>query len=110
MPLDSKTIAVIRGEIGDGEPPTNRDLETLLANNGGSAHAVIVYVLRKRLAEMLDGPAQYRIEGVYAEDNHWTIEGLQAAIDRNELAGAAVGEDVAPRRLVRHGRSRTARY
>lgn len=110
MPLDADTIRRIREHIGDGEPPTNVELEAIYADHG-SVEGVAQAVLRKRLAELLDGPGQYRIEGVYAEDNHWTIAGLQRAIDE-VTSGDADPTDLEPppAHLVRHGHSRTGRY
>lgn len=76
MAATQADIDAIRDEIGTDEPPTDAELFELY-DSMGSSTAVVYKVLKRRLANLLAGPAQYSISGTYSENNTATIEALR---------------------------------
>lgn len=105
MALTNSQLAVIREQIGATSPPTDEDLENRFARTG-DVQAVILEVLRGRLADFLSGPTSISIPGVYSESHGEAVTAL-----RDQIAGIETGDGdrLATTRLVRRGRSRSVR-
>lgn len=73
------SVAIIRGWIGQAEPPTDAEIEQLLSDLT-YPREVVLSVLRGRLAEATADASDFSIDGDYRESNSARINALREAI------------------------------
>ena len=89
MPLRAVDLAYIRSEIGP--EPADAALDDIYARLGNSVPAVLLEVLRGRLAAVISEPAGFSIAGVYSQDSRPTAAIVKAIQEQMARIGAAAG-------------------
>lgn len=86
MPLAPDDLAWVRSNIGDDTPPEDGDLDAIY-DRVGTVAGVAAEVLRKRLADLLAGPASFSVDG-YSQNVGANINALMKQLaELDELAG-----------------------
>lgn len=99
----------IRRHIGTASPPT--DAELIAAYDRlGSAEAVALPILETRLADMVDNPAKWSVDGDFDRDHTENLKALRAKVAElqgivPDASGDLVGH-LSTARMVRAGRGR----
>lgn len=89
--LTTDEIADIRDWIGDSEPPTDADLQTIFDRKGTLTKATIS-ILDKRLVTLITGgPLSFTVVGEYSENRAANITALEKLIARVSAEG--VGDE-----------------
>lgn len=91
MPLSSTQRADVRTWVSDVVPPTDDDLDEIHGRRG-TLKLVVWEVLRKRLATLQAGPAQFAVAGDYSQTTAANITSLEKLL--KELDG--VDDDLVP--------------
>jgi len=95
MPLRAVDLAYIRSEIGP--EPADAALDDIYARLGNSVPAVLLEVLRGRMAAVIAEPAGYSIAGVYTQNTRPVasiIKALQEQMARISAAASPTGTPV----------------
>jgi len=74
-------IREVRDVIGDGEPPTDAELEDIYGRTG-TVGGVIHVVLSRRLADLVADPAQFNVAGEYSQNTAANIQALREQLER----------------------------
>ena len=81
MALTTDERLWVRSQIGDSEPPSDADLDTM-HDRLDTPEAVVVEVLEKRLAEYEARPASFSVPGEYSQSTAANIEALRMRLRR----------------------------
>jgi len=79
VPLTANDLIWVRSYIGDDTPPEDADLDAAYDRLGSPAE-VVAEVLRKRLADLLAGPATFAVEG-YSQNIGANIQALRSQLE-----------------------------
>ena len=112
MALTAEQLVILRGELGDAEPPTDAELEALYEIRGGLV-GVVRHVWSQRLAALLAEPAAFTVVGDYSQSVSANIQTIRDRLV--ELASHPDDSDDVPQggltvfkvfHLVRDGQDR----
>lgn len=86
--LTADQLATLRDEIGDTEPPTDADLNTIWTRKEESLTQTVLSILGKRLATLASGGAlSFTVVGEYSENSAANITALERQIARIKSEG-----------------------
>lgn len=95
MPLTPVELERVRDQIGDATPPEDYDLDEIF-DREGTWQATALVILNRRLAALLEAPAQFTVPGEYSQSTGPNITALQNRIKALSSSTAAPGATSLP--------------